>query len=358
MSNQEQNWPEVIEAAKEKFLEIAPRGIEFIAERAFAVQILKNNDFLMKVAKANPTSLQSAILNVAAIGLSLNPAKAQAYLVPRSNRVCLDPSYRGMVDLVTNSGSVKWIQANTVHTNDSFTDNGPGNAPEHKYNPFAKRADRGEFAGVYCVAKTADGDFLTTIMTAEEVNSIKQRSETGKKGTGPWVTDFEEMAKKSVIRRAFKTLPKTETLDRMAAAVELSNSNEGFEPILTAPALGEYTPQQKQFFDQLLINSDGLGMFIFQASIDERMFTNLYHSFPKGEKGKYQGLVKQLLDTGSSKAQDYEVSLKEHASAGNDYAIAELLEGMSQEGIDYFLEHVDQETAGVMREVIKKMRPE
>src|SRR5690606_28649385 len=106
------------------------------------------------------------------------------------------------------------VQANVVHENDEFIDNGPGQRPTHKYNAFSK--DRGPFAGVYAVAKTRTGDYLTTIMAADEVNGIMARSEAykafkeKKKGNGgPWVSDFEEMAKKSVVRRGFKMWPKT-----------------------------------------------------------------------------------------------------------------------------------------------------
>jgi len=54
------------------------------------------------------------------------------------------------------------------------------------------------------------------------------------------------MALKTVIRQAFKTWPKTEKLDRMAQAIELSNNNEGFEPLVTSPEMSQYTNEQKK----------------------------------------------------------------------------------------------------------------
>lgn len=350
---EEMNWPEVIESAREKFLEIQPEGMQFTAERAFAIQLLKANDYLMKVAKGNPSSLQSAMLNVAAIGLSLNPAKKQAYLVPRGGRICLDCSYMGFCDMATMTGTIKWLQANCVYENDTFIDNGPGHEPKHQYSPFAKKADRGAFAGAYCVAKTADGDYLTTIMTAEEINNIKGRSETGKKNTGPWVTDFEEMAKKSVVRRAFKMLPKAESLDRLALAVQLSNEAEEFQPIVSSPDLGQYTEEQKKYFDNMITQSRAVDMFLFSKSLDEATFTNLYHSFEKGQKGKYQGIVDKLMGEGGATLRDIAESVSESATNGHDFAIVEALEGLSADAIDWVRDQLNAAQVAILNTALE-----
>jgi recombination protein RecT len=73
--------------------------------------------------------------------------------------------------------------------------------------------------GVYVVAKTADGDYLTTAMSTDEINSIRDRSSAWKawvkdKRKCPWVTDWGEMAKKTVVKRAYKYWPKTERLEQ------------------------------------------------------------------------------------------------------------------------------------------------
>src|SRR5690606_33352025 len=116
----------------------------------------------------------NAINNVAAIGISLNPARKQAYLVPRDNKVCLDISYIGLVDLATQSGSIAWAKAELVFEQDEFELGAPGCAPRHKFNPFAK--DRGDCIGAYVVAKTPAGDFLTDAMSIDEINAIRDRS--------------------------------------------------------------------------------------------------------------------------------------------------------------------------------------
>jgi recombination protein RecT len=203
--------------------------LNFKKEASFALQLLKANDFLRKTAQDNQESLQAAITNIAAIGISLNPATKEAYLVPRKNAICLDISAIGLVKLATDSGSIKWVQAELVRTKDKFEYMGVGKMPLHQMDPFS---DRGEIIGVYVVAKTVDNDLLVTVMSAKECHDIRDRSEawkaykSGKVSTCPWVTDEGEMMKKTVIKRASKLWPKSERLD---TAVSVINEHEGIE---------------------------------------------------------------------------------------------------------------------------------
>jgi hypothetical protein len=262
----------------------------------------------------------------------------------------------GLCKLATDSGAIKWVQASCVYSNDEFVDNGPGEKPEHKYNAFAKAEQRGEFVGVYCVAKTEDGDFLTTTMPAEKVFSIRDRSEAWKRGKkGPWASDFEEMAKKSVVRNAFKMWPRSNG-GRMAEAVNISNANEGFEPILTSPSMASYTAEQKQYFDQLIEQSDAIGMYVFQQTLDnDTIFTNLYHSFEKGQKGKYQRIVDSLVSQGMSLMDDYVNELVRGINEGDDLAIKEMVGEMGDDAIEMALNRCP---APVITEIRKLMEEE
>ncbi|OWB46500.1 recombinase RecT [Stenotrophomonas maltophilia] len=195
---------------------LSDRSINFDREAEFALQTLYGNDYAMKIAMQNRSSVIAAVVNIAAIGISLNPAKKQAYLVPRDGKICLDISYMGLMDLAIDSGSIRWGQAELVYENDTFGLNGIDQQPTHIRNPFAK--DRGEVVGVYVVVKTADGDYLTDAMSVEEINAIRDRSSAwkawlSKQKSCPWLTDWGEMAKKTVVKRAYKYWPKTERLD-------------------------------------------------------------------------------------------------------------------------------------------------
>lgn len=206
---------------------LVDRSINFEREAGFAIQALQGNDYALGIAMKNRQSVIDAVTNIAAIGISLNPAKKQAYLVPRDGRICLDISYMGLLDLAVDSGSIRWGQARLVYQADTFEVQGVDREPIHRFSPFAR--DRGDVVGVYCVVKTADGDYLTEAMSTDEVNEIRDRSSAWKawiknKRSCPWVTDWGEMAKKTVVKRASKYWPTTE---RLAAAVHHLNTDGG-----------------------------------------------------------------------------------------------------------------------------------
>jgi recombination protein RecT len=204
------------------------RSIAFRREAEFAIQVISNNAFALGIATKNPQSVRDAVTNIASIGISLNPAKKQAYLVPRDNKICLDLSYMGLIELAVASGSIHWAKAELVREQDHFKLNGFDRPPAHQYAPFAK--DRGDVIGVYVVVKTSTGDYLTDTMTIDEVNDIRNRTSAWKawiekQRKNPWVTDPGEMAKKTVIKRAYKTWPRTDRLDN--AVHYLNNDGEG-----------------------------------------------------------------------------------------------------------------------------------
>lgn len=350
----------VIDLAQERFTKMAPVGISFDAEKGYAIQLLENNPYLMKAAMENKGSLLQAITNVASIGLSLNPAKKQAYLIPRNvkignnwiTKVFLEPSFVGLCDLATQSGTIKWVQAKAVYSSDKFEYRGVDTEPLHTYDPFKKPEERGEFTGVYCIAKTVDGDYLTEMMSAEDVYSIRDRSEAWKKNkTGPWATDPIEMAKKSVVRRAFKMWPKSPEMERLHNAVDISNQNEGFDPIVTSPNTGGYTAEEKAYFDQLIEKHDAVGMFLLAEEHrvnDDWVFVNLTHSFKRGEKGRYQALVNELVETGRSRMLDCVDAIN---NAADESGVLEIVENASSEEMKFYLEHCDEEACAVLREM-------
>ena len=195
---------------------LVDRSINFEREAKFALQILTSGDYVMSIARDNPQSVIDAVTNIAAIGISLNPALKQAYLVPRKRKICLDISYMGLMDLAMATGSLRWAQAQIVHQRDQFALNGFDHPPTHIFNPFA--TDRGEIVGAYVVVKTADGEYLTSTMSVDAINDIRDRSEAwkawiSKKTSCPWVTDYNEMAKKTVVKNASKYWPRTDRLD-------------------------------------------------------------------------------------------------------------------------------------------------
>jgi len=243
VSDQLQLLRGTIEKSRTTFEEMARvhNVVNFKSEASFAMQLLKANSFLQKIAMSNPQTLQYAVLNVASVGLSLNPVEKHAYLVPRNGSVCLDISYMGLIHLLVESGSIKWMQSELVKENDTFIFEGVGREPTHEFNAFG---DRGEVLGVYCVAKTEDGEYLTSLMSKGECYQIRNRSEAWKrKQSGPWKTDEGEMMKKTVIKRAFKLLPKNDKAKRIYAAIEHDNNQNKID---FAAEITPIEPSQKE----------------------------------------------------------------------------------------------------------------
>ena len=234
-------------------------SIEFASEALFAKQALLNNNYLLQTAKNKPESLKNSILNIAAIGLTLNPVQQYAYLVPRDNKVCLDISYKGLIRAATDSGSILWAQSELVYEKDEFSMNGVGEKPLHKFNPF--NSERGKIVGCYVVAKTFEGDYLTTAMPINEIYEIRNKSESWKSEKGrrysPWFNFEGEMIKKTVIKRASKLWPKTSKIDRLEKAIDVVNEHEGinFEKEVDTLELDfPQNPEDKIIGDGYLMN--------------------------------------------------------------------------------------------------------
>jgi len=205
--------------------------LDFAKESSFAYQILQGNSYL---ASANQESIVNAIVNIARIGLTLNPALKLAYLVPRKiNKelhCILDVSYMGMIKILTDAGAVKNMTANVVYEKDFFDHEMGTNAFLKHKKTFAK--ERGEKYASYAIAYFRDGGSQFDIMRRDEVEQIMKSSEAYKsdkeKGTkySPWMAWEDEMWKKTPIKRLFKFLPKKNLSDEVIAMIANEHYNE------------------------------------------------------------------------------------------------------------------------------------
>lgn len=217
--NNQTNIVEYVIQQEEFFTPVlSDQNITWAKESQFAIQALQKNEYLRKIAENNRSSLQNAIINVAAVGVTLNPAAKHAYLVPRDGGVCLDISYMGLLHIAMQSGSILWGQCKLVHENDEYVSNGLDKAPTHKYTAFG---ERGIIIGGYCTVKTPGGDYLTEEMSIDEIKKIESTSKAKK---GPWKTFWEEMARKTIVKRASKYWP---SIDRLDTAIHYLNTDGG-----------------------------------------------------------------------------------------------------------------------------------
>jgi recombination protein RecT len=155
-----------------------------------------------KLAECEPASFFQCLMTLSQWGLE--PDGRHAHLIPFENRKrgvveCqLIIDYKGFVQLAMRTGNIASIHCDSVCENDEF-DYDCGEVLRHKID---FRKPRGEAYAFVCIIKMKDGGKKCEVMTRDEVEAIRRRSRSA--NNGPWVTDFTEMAKKTVFRRASK----------------------------------------------------------------------------------------------------------------------------------------------------------
>lgn len=170
-----------------------------------------------KLQECTQESFFKCLLDLSAMGLE--PDGRRAHLIPyrdnhRNVTECtLILDYKGLVELVRRSGDVAKIHADVVCENDIF-DHGMGEVREHTYD---LRKDRGKPYAAYAQVTLKDGSIQAEVMPKKEIEAIRKRSRAG--NNGPWVTDWNEMAKKTAFRRLTKWLTLSpEVMDAVTAA--------------------------------------------------------------------------------------------------------------------------------------------
>lgn len=158
----------------------------------------------------SPRSLVLSVMQAAELGLDVGGLLGEAYLVPFKDTCQLIVGYRGLIKLARQSGSLASIEAHAVHANDVL-DLEYGLDPRLVHKPFMT-GERGDIVAAYAIARFKDGGRQVDIMTRAEIDAVRQRSKAS--DSGPWVTDFAEMAKKTVVRRLCKYVPLSPELAR------------------------------------------------------------------------------------------------------------------------------------------------
>lgn len=192
--------------------------------RVALTSILRTPELL----ECSQASLAGAILQASQLGLECDGVAGQAALVPFKKQVVLIPMYKGLMALARRSGEISTIEVRAVHAKDKFKVT-LGLKPILTHEPHAGEGP-GEFIAAYAISRFKDGGIQFEVMWKHEIDAIWKRSRAG--ADGPWVTDYEPMAKKTVLRQLCKLLPSSPDLQR---AVSLDERAEiGIEQDLSA----------------------------------------------------------------------------------------------------------------------------
>lgn len=193
-----------------------------------------------QLREASPASLLGAIMQAAQLGLEPG-LLGQCYLLPfRNNKKGITEvqfiiGYKGMIDLARRSGHIQSIYAHSVFENDEFEyELGLENKLKHKPT---MEDDKGKFIGAYAVAHFKDGGYQFEFMSKSEIEKRKSRSKAAGSNYSPWATDYEEMAKKTVVRHMWKYLPISVEIQQQVAYDEGTGRN-----------IKDITPQDNNIF--------------------------------------------------------------------------------------------------------------
>ena len=228
---------DLVQSMQKQFEIALPKHINSKRFVRIAITSIRQNP---KLAKCSQESLLGALMTSAQLGLEPG-ILGQAYLIPYGNNVQFQIGYKGMIELLRRSGQLSDIYACEIRKNDDFQITlGLHRDIKHNIN---FNEDRGEVVGYYAVAVLKDGANSFEFMTKKQVEEHRKKfSKTG--DTSPWATDFDEMAKKTVIKKLLKYLPvsvewlenvsKDEKVLTVATPSENSNMDD-LEPVELIP---------------------------------------------------------------------------------------------------------------------------
>lgn len=186
-----------------------------------------------KLQACTPMSFMGAMMQAAQLGVEPNTPLGQAYLIPYGGVCQFQLGYKGLIDLAYRSGEVSSIQAHEVHENDTFTYE-YGLEPKLRHVPA--QTDRGPVTFYYAVLKLKNGGVGFEVMSREDVEKFAMKKSKAYRN-GPWQTDFDEMAKKTVLKKVLKYAPLKTEFARAVASDESVKTMKMDEPadMLDAP---------------------------------------------------------------------------------------------------------------------------
>lgn len=189
--------------------EIAKALPSVITPERFTRMVLSAISTNPKLASCTPKSFLGAMMNAAQLGLEPNTPLGQAYLIPYKNKgvdeVQFQIGYKGLIDLAYRSGEVELVQAQIVYENDFFECQ-YGLEPKLIHKPAD--SNRGNPIKVYALFKTKAGGYGFEVASMEDIKNYAQKySKAYSTSFSPWKTNFEEMAKKTVLKKVLKYAP-------------------------------------------------------------------------------------------------------------------------------------------------------
>ncbi len=215
---------------------VLPRHVTLDRMLKVAVSCITKTPDLLKCSQI---SLVQSLMVLGELGLEPGGALGLGYLVPFRKKgglmVCTPIiGYRGYIELARRSGQLSQIEARVVRERDKF-DVAFGLTQRLEHVP-SRDSNPGEVVLVYCIARLKDGGVHFEVMTRADIERIRERSKAS--SSGPWVTDWEAMARKTAVRQAARWLPLSPELGR---AMEVDDEQLDASSLSLVPRAGSAT---------------------------------------------------------------------------------------------------------------------
>jgi len=206
-----------------KLQAVLPKHLGF--ER-MAIMVTKTMVQVPKLCECSPASLLGAVMQACQLGLEIDNGLGHAYILPYYNskakrlEATFIAGYKGYIDLAWRSGKVKSIRAKAVYKGDIF-DYEDGLEPILKHKPLVD-PDPVNLTHTYAIIELVNGGRQHEVLRRSEIDLIKALSRAN---SGPWVTHYAEMAKKTALRKMLKYAPLSAEIAKVVALDEMADGN-------------------------------------------------------------------------------------------------------------------------------------
>jgi recombination protein RecT len=215
---------DLFESKRDAIAAVVPKHVT--PERLIKITLsaLSRNPDLLECTRE---SIFLSVIQAAELGLEFGSTLGHAYLVPfRNNKInaieaMFIPGYRGLIALARRSGQILSIEAHVVYEKDHFRVR-YGLEPVLEHEPCFD-GEPGKVRLAYAVSILRDGAKQVEVMSLSQLDAIRRRSKAG--DSGPWVTDTDEMYRKTVVRRLWKYLPMSTEMAKVAEADDFANGS-------------------------------------------------------------------------------------------------------------------------------------
>ena len=224
-----ENFPAILKMYSGEIAKALPKHLNADNMERIALTCFRMNK---RLSECDPYSIFASVIQAAQLGLRPG-LMGECYLIPFKDKCNLQIGYQGLLELMRRSGLVNSIAAYLVHEKDQCSVQF-GIDMDIKHIPYLD-GDSGHVRFGYAVAKLKNGGCHVEIMTINEIMRIRDRSQNVRSAKRenkltPWDTDFEEMARKTLIRRICKYIPKS---TEVSIAISLNDSAESGTQDLT-----------------------------------------------------------------------------------------------------------------------------